>query len=96
MTGIIELIVVAIASLVGGIFLALRGKGSGGTTSPAVKDQLDVLGEKIADKKKEAEEAIKRNDDLYEKNTEAIDAPVDSVSNTIDTANELWKRRNSR
>ena len=94
MTGILELVIVAIASLIGGILLAIRGRPSGGKTSQAVKDQLESLGETIAEKKKEAEEAIKKHDEMYEKNTDSINSPVDPVDNTIDTANELWNKRN--
>lgn len=94
MTGIIELIVVAIASLFGGIFIVLRRKASSGKTSQATRDLLDGLGEKIAEKRKEAEEAIKNHDEQFDKNTDYINSPVDSIDDTVDTANELWNRRN--
>lgn len=94
MTEIIELIVVAIASLLGGMFFILKKKASLGTTSQVTKDQLEELGKKIASKQKEAEEVIKNNDEQFEKNTEYINSPVNPIDDTIKAANELWSRRN--
>lgn len=95
MTEIIELIVVAIASLLGGMLFILKKKASLVTTSQATKDQLEELGKKIASKQKEAEEVIKNNDEQFEKNTEYINSPVNPIDDTIKAANELWNRRNS-
>ena len=94
MTEIIELIVVAIASLLGGMLFILKKKASLGTTSQVTKDQLDELGKKIASKQKEAEEVIKNNDEQFEKNTEYINSPVNPIDDIIKAANELWNRRN--
>ncbi len=94
MTEIIELIVVAIASLLGGMLFILKKKASLGTTSQVTKDQLEELGKKIASKQKEAEEVIKNNDEQFEKNTEYINSPVNPIDDTIKAANELWNRRN--
>ena len=94
MTEIIELIVVAIASLLGGMLFILKKKASLGTTSQVTKDQLEELGKKIASKQKEAEEVIKNNDEQFEKNTEYINGPVNPIDDTIKAANELWNRRN--
>jgi uncharacterized protein HemX len=94
MTEIIELIVVAIASLLGGMLFILKKKASLGTTSQVTKDQLEELGKKIASKQKEAEEVIKNNDEQFEKNTEYINSPVNPIDDIIKAANELWNRRN--
>ena len=94
MTEIIELIVVAIASLLGEMLFILKKKASLGTTSQVTKDQLEELGNKIASKQKEAEEVIKNNDEQFEKNTEYINSPVNPIDDTIKAANELWNRRN--
>ena len=93
MIDFIELIVVAIVSLLGGIFLVLKKKVSLGQTSQVVKDQLEELGKKIAEKQKEAEEVIKQNDEKVEKNTEYINSPVDPISDTIKYANDIWSTR---
>jgi hypothetical protein len=49
-----------------------------------------------AEKKKEAEEVIKRNDEMYNENTDYINSPVHPVDDFIDTANQLWNNRDSR